>query len=674
MFFRKNLGNQSLAASFLFIAFATIVAATFAAAFYVSPLREKIEDKLSDVRTRLAPSFASTNGVAVVVIDAEAIQFDAGTQKQPGNATPSQANSPPAELSIKALANLLRATLVSDPQRVIALLPPQVFSYADPAMIEIADLARNNPRLTLATFGIRADLELLPQSFLSLPRRQLVAAEVPRTFRRAVVRSVPATTEISSEDTPTLQPLLNPSVFSDGSASPASAPEKWQNVATSSGIRLNWSSKDSFMTIRGTDLMRFGRDARLAGNTVVLGYIEYRPLTLVHREATFVNSPWQADGDDLKDGVSLVILYANAIANLMHGTHLQLAPVWITVVQTVIITAATVAIWHFSGGVASLLFIIGWIVIFAIHALLFSFTVYIPLADTAVFSALATIVGGLWRLRVEGRLRASHEAEEAAQRQVAQMQERFLDRFAKELGTVNTRIRDLLVRNTQLGTGSGTIQKVYAKALASCDELTDYLRGIQQFAGARHASRQSVSIRDVDVGDVVTKVLKQFESRYTEAGLSIVWTPPNDSGQGIARGDATLVEQILFNLVSNAIKYSTTGKSVRIHIENKGAGRDAPGPEVHVVVADEGPGIAPEFHERIFEKFYRVKDDNVYRVKGHGLGLYLSRFFAKQIGGRIDVRSTQGAGATFVLRLPSADTTSRNAVPSKAPTLERDDS
>ena len=72
-------------------------------------------------------------------------------------------------------------------------------------------------------------------------------------------------------------------------------------------------------------------------------------------------------------------------------------------------------------------------------------------------------------------------------------------------------------------------------------------------------------------------------------------------------------------------------------------------------VKDQGPGIAPEFQGRIFEKFYRVKDDFVYKSKGYGLGLYLSRFFAQQMGADISVSSTLGEGACFVLALRASE-------------------
>ena len=73
--------------------------------------------------------------------------------------------------------------------------------------------------------------------------------------------------------------------------------------------------------------------------------------------------------------------------------------------------------------------------------------------------------------------------------------------------------------------------------------------------------------------------------------------------------------------------------------------------QVLLSVADQGVGIAPEHQEQIFEKFYRVKSDFVYKSKGHGLGLYLSRYFAKRMGADISLDSRPGQGSTFTLHL-----------------------
>jgi signal transduction histidine kinase len=108
------------------------------------------------------------------------------------------------------------------------------------------------------------------------------------------------------------------------------------------------------------------------------------------------------------------------------------------------------------------------------------------------------------------------------------------------------------------------------------------------------------------------------------------------------RGDAERLRQLVDNLISNAIKYSESGGEVTV---------DVVAEDGHVVVhvRDTGPGIRPEHHSQIFEKFGRATGS---AKPGTGLGLFLSRSFAEAHGGSLDVESAPGEGACFTLRLP----------------------
>jgi PAS domain S-box-containing protein len=112
-----------------------------------------------------------------------------------------------------------------------------------------------------------------------------------------------------------------------------------------------------------------------------------------------------------------------------------------------------------------------------------------------------------------------------------------------------------------------------------------------------------------------------------------------------AAGDADRIQQVLVNLLDNAVKYGE-GSPVTVRV------RPANG-VVCLSVQDSGPGLAPIEQARIFDKFYRA-GPQLTRAGGTGLGLYISRELVRRMGGRLDVRSEAGAGATFVLELPRA--------------------
>ena len=116
------------------------------------------------------------------------------------------------------------------------------------------------------------------------------------------------------------------------------------------------------------------------------------------------------------------------------------------------------------------------------------------------------------------------------------------------------------------------------------------------------------------------------------------------------RWDRSRVDQIITNLVSNAIKYGG-GKPISITVAGgDGDGDGGEGGGARVVVVDQGIGVAPSDHLRIFERFERAVTRSHY--SGMGLGLWISRRIAEAMGGRVTLESELGRGARFTLWLP----------------------
>ena len=116
-------------------------------------------------------------------------------------------------------------------------------------------------------------------------------------------------------------------------------------------------------------------------------------------------------------------------------------------------------------------------------------------------------------------------------------------------------------------------------------------------------------------------------------------------GCGEVLGDPTRLRRAIDNLISNAIKYSPAGGTVRVKIE--GDERN-----VAISVSDEGLGISAEYLERIWEPFYRLRNADTSAIEGTGLGLSIVRFIVDRHEGEIHVESTPGVGTTFRVRLP----------------------
>jgi two-component system phosphate regulon sensor histidine kinase PhoR len=115
------------------------------------------------------------------------------------------------------------------------------------------------------------------------------------------------------------------------------------------------------------------------------------------------------------------------------------------------------------------------------------------------------------------------------------------------------------------------------------------------------------------------------------------------------RADAERVQQVLFNLIDNAIKYGRNHGHIRVsakRLENQDS--------VEVAVSDDGPGIPPEGLNRIFERFYRVDRARSREQGGTGLGLAIVKHIVQSHGGEVRAESRLGEGATFRFTLPGA--------------------
>lgn len=154
------------------------------------------------------------------------------------------------------------------------------------------------------------------------------------------------------------------------------------------------------------------------------------------------------------------------------------------------------------------------------------------------------------------------------------------------------------------------------------------------------AGQQTRYIEPVALAQVVKRVVSvhQLSSRRHD----ISWNVPDSL---MVRADRDQMEQILNNLVSNAVKYSPKGCA--IHIDARAEGREA-----YVEVIDTGPGIAEDHLDFVFERFRRVQDRMSRKVSGSGLGLYITRMLVEGMEGEVGVRSQLGSGSTFWFRVP----------------------
>jgi two-component system phosphate regulon sensor histidine kinase PhoR len=147
---------------------------------------------------------------------------------------------------------------------------------------------------------------------------------------------------------------------------------------------------------------------------------------------------------------------------------------------------------------------------------------------------------------------------------------------------------------------------------------------------------------ELDVGQLVDALVRDSGPRLRERQLTVHCSA---TGATQAFADPRAVEQILINLLDNAVKYTEPGGRIEIQIEEAG-------PKLRVRLRDTGIGIPEEDLGRIFERFYRVDKARSRAFGGTGLGLAIVKHLVQSLGGEISVASRLGAGSTFTFTLP----------------------
>jgi len=165
-------------------------------------------------------------------------------------------------------------------------------------------------------------------------------------------------------------------------------------------------------------------------------------------------------------------------------------------------------------------------------------------------------------------------------------------------------------------------------------------------AGRAELRLATVSIQDTAEG-LANLIRPQAEKRGVQVKVKVQPNLPP------AETDAGKLQQILFNFLSNAIKFSPSQGTVTLFAEVGGAATSPGGvARLRLSVSDEGPGIAPADQQRVFEKFSQLDASETREHGGTGLGLTISKELAQILGGEIELVSTPGEGATFTLIIP----------------------
>lgn len=177
-------------------------------------------------------------------------------------------------------------------------------------------------------------------------------------------------------------------------------------------------------------------------------------------------------------------------------------------------------------------------------------------------------------------------------------------------------------------------------ALAQTDRLNGLVQDLLNVSRIEQG-RVSYNLQPVVIDEVLSPIVKNYQVMANEKNIDISYEPNTAL---VVYADAGRVQEIFTNLIDNAIKYSLKG-SVAIT-------QRADSKHVVIAVRDTGIGIGPEERKRLFQRFYRIKNDETKDISGTGLGLWIIKQYVEAMSGTIEVDSMTGSGSEFTVSLP----------------------
>ncbi|TKG95728.1 GAF domain-containing protein [Puteibacter caeruleilacunae] len=184
----------------------------------------------------------------------------------------------------------------------------------------------------------------------------------------------------------------------------------------------------------------------------------------------------------------------------------------------------------------------------------------------------------------------------------------------------------------------------YAEKLKEdCSNLLNIITSVIEISKVE-TNQIELNESHIDISEILKKIHRLYLPLAEQKNIKLYLDNHLANGSSLVLTDKEKLKHIISSLVSNALKFSSKG-DVTIHAERR---------ESHILlsVKDHGIGIAPQYHEAIFEQFRQVETDIARQYSGIGLGLSLSKAYVEKMGGKIWVDSATGQGATFYVTIP----------------------
>lgn len=274
---------------------------------------------------------------------------------------------------------------------------------------------------------------------------------------------------------------------------------------------------------------------------------------------------------------------------------------------------------------------------------------------TAIFAAMRERLAA--RTAERDRLYVEERAARTEAEQAIQLRDAFLSIAAHELRNVLSALvgrAHLLQRRLHAGAQVSERDERTVRMLAAQGQrMTRLITGMLDFSQLEQGQLQ-LEVAALDVGALAERVVAEIEP--TLDTHQVAYQGPPDPV--LVQGDALRLEQVLLNLLQNAVRYSPHGGPVMVQLHTEAA-------VVRLSVRDQGIGIPVADRSRLFTRFARGGNAATHQIRGTGLGLYVVGEIVRMHGGQVEVDSTEGVGSTFTVILPrqAEDSAGRTVAP-----------
>ncbi|MCT4642363.1 MAG: CHASE2 and HATPase_c domain-containing protein [Bacteriovoracaceae bacterium] len=352
----------------------------------------------------------------------------------------------------------------------------------------------------------------------------------------------------------------------------------------------------------------------------------------------FTNTPF---GKDLKKAPKLNV-HIQIIDSLIKGKTLYQVPAWVTDIIAVLIAAFLSLIISRVQPTKGLLITMGLMVIMFVVAYLM-FTTIGVLVNLSHIILSVFVVYYIWvPFRAIGEYQSRYAIEEETKvlKKVDKLKQNFISLMSHDLKTPVAKIAGIADILRSQYTNNKDQENLLDNVIQSTKELNNFISSILDLTKIE-SQNFDLRMESKDINPLIESTINtlRFEANAKRMKIHKDLEPLYP-----IQLDVVLINRVIGNLVGNAIKYAGEDKEIFIKSWDDEKW-------VYVEIKDNGKGIKSDDLENIFEKFYRVKNDENHQIKGSGLGLYLVKYFVELHKGEIEVSSQVGVGTTFLIKL-----------------------